>query len=182
MMKIFSDIVKNFALSRSVPSIEPSPIFEVYLGLGSNLGDRKRNIEKAIDLLGKTSNIKTSSISKFYETAPIGLKDQPNFLNAAIKVETTLKPLKLLAVCQSIERRLKRVRTIRWGPRTIDIDILLYGDLIIKSDKLTIPHPEMHKREFVLKPLNDIAPSVIHSLNGKTVAELYEQFKIGRIT
>ena len=178
MIKSLFDNVKYFAIRRTVPSIEPSPIFEVYLGLGSNLGDRKGNIEKAIELLGKTPNIKTCSISKFYETAPVGLKDQPDFVNAAAKIDTTLKPLKLLAVCQSIERRLKRVRTIRWGPRTIDIDILLYGDLIIKSDKLTIPHPEMHKREFVLKPLNDIAPGVIHPLNGKTVAKLYEQLKI----
>jgi len=180
MINFFSDIVKYFAIKRTVPSIEPSPIFEVYIGLGSNLGDRKRNIEKAIALLGKTSKIKFSSVSKFYETAPVGYKEQPDFLNAAIKIETTLKPLKLLAVCQSVERRLKRVRTIRWGPRTIDIDILLYGELITTSDKLTIPHPEMHKREFVLKPLNDIAPGVIHPLSGKTVAELYEQLKTGR--
>jgi len=182
MIKFFLNIVKFFAISRTVPSIEPSPIFEAYIGLGSNLGDRKQNIEKALELLGKTPKIKVCSVSKFYETAPVGFKDQPDFVNAAAKIETTLKPLKLLAVCQSIERRLKRVRTIRWGPRTIDIDILLYGDLITRSDKLILPHPEMHKREFVLKPLNDIAPGVVHPLSGKTVAELNEQLKTAHFT
>ncbi len=102
------------------------------------------------------------------------MEDQPDFLNAAAKIVTELKPLELLAVCQSTEQSLKRIRTIRWGPRTIDIDILLYGDLIITSDELTLPHPEMHKREFVLKPLAEIAPEAIHPVNGKTIRQLSE--------
>jgi 2-amino-4-hydroxy-6-hydroxymethyldihydropteridine diphosphokinase len=163
----------DYTISRSVPSIEPSPIFETYIGLGSNLGDKRQNIEKAIELLNETPKVKVCRVSNFYETAPVGYEAQPDFLNAAAKVETTLTPQEFLEVCQDIEGRLKRVKSIRWGPRTIDIDILIYGDLILKTEDLTIPHPEMHKREFVLKPLSDIAPEAVHPVSGKTIEQLY---------
>ena len=171
------DLKESCTISRSVPSMEPSPIFEVYVGLGSNIGDRKKNIEKAIQMLSDTPNVKVCRVAQLYETAPVGYEAQPDFLNAAAKVETTLKPGEFLAVCQSIELRLKRVRKIRWGPRTIDIDILLYNDLTINTDVLTIPHPEMHEREFVLKPLSEIAPKVIHPVNGKTIEQLYNEIQ-----
>jgi len=174
LIRSLSKIVKYFAIRRTVPSIEPSPIFDVYIGLGANLGDRKRNIEEALDMLGKTQKIKVLSVSKLYETAPVGITNQPTFLNAAAKITTELKPLELLTVCQNIEAKLKRVRTVRWGPRTIDIDLLLYGDLIINTKKLILPHPEMHKRAFVLNPLSDIAPKAVHPILGKTIKELSE--------
>jgi len=163
---------------RCVPSTEPSPILGVaYLGFGSNLGNKRENIEKAIKMLEEHDAIKIDSISSFYTTEPVGLKEQPYFLNAAAKIITDFKPLEFLSLCQNIENSLHRVRTVRWGPRTIDIDILLFDNLIINSGNLTIPHPEMHKREFVLKPLCDIAPSLIHPVFGKTILELLEQLE-----
>ena len=178
MIEFPKEHVKYIAIKRTVPSIEPSPIFDVYIGLGSNLGNKSENLNKALDMLAETPHVKVLSVSKFYETVPVGIKDQPDFLNAAAKVDTTLEPLDFLDVCQSIEKSLKRIRTVRWGPRTIDIDILLYGNLIFRTERLIIPHPEMCKREFVLRPLNEIAPEVIEPVNGMTIAMLYEQIRL----
>ncbi|MGX0645455.1 2-amino-4-hydroxy-6-hydroxymethyldihydropteridine diphosphokinase [Staphylococcus hominis] len=130
---------------------------QAYLGLGSNIGDRKQQLLKAIDLIGNIKGIKVTKQSSIYETAPIGYTDQPNFLNLCLEIETELSPQQLLKHCLDIEQQLYRVREIRWGPRTLDIDILLYSDNIIETDNLSIPHPRMQERAFVLIPLNDIA-------------------------
>ena len=130
---------------------------QAYLGLGSNIGDRKQQLLKAIDLIGNIKGIKVTKQSSIYETAPIGYTDQPNFLNLCLEIETELSPQQLLKHCLDIEQQLHRVREIRWGPRTLDIDILLYSDNIIETDNLIIPHPRMQERAFVLIPLNDIA-------------------------
>ena len=130
---------------------------QAYLGLGSNIGDRKQQLLKAIDLIGNIKGIKVTKQSSIYETAPIGYTDQPNFLNLCLEIETELSPQQLLKHCLDIEQQLHRVREIRWGPRTLDIDILLYSDNIIETDNLSIPHPRMQERAFVLIPLKDIA-------------------------
>ena len=123
---------------------------QAYLGLGSNIGDRKQQLLKAIDLIGNIKGIKVTKQSSIYETAPIGYTDQPNFLNLCLEIETELSPQQLLKHCLDIEQQLHRVREIRWGPRTLDIDILLYSDNIIETDNLSIPHPRMQERAFVL--------------------------------
>ena len=129
-----------------------------YIGLGSNVGDREKNIEEAINLLEGTKEIKIRKVSSLYETEPRGYKEQNKFLNGALELETTLPPRQLLRVLQRIERELGRRRIIKWGPRTIDLDILLYGSLKIEERALKIPHPEMLRRDFVLTPLKEIAP------------------------
>lgn len=147
----------------SVPTI-------AYIGLGSNLGDKKANCRKAIALLSKSGRVFRSS--SLYCTEPIGNADQDDFVNAAVEIETGLFPEALLRQCRSIEEELGRVRTVRWGPRTIDVDILLYGDVIIETPELTIPHPLLHTRRFVLVPLCEIAPQVVHPKLHKTVSGL----------
>lgn len=128
----------------------------IYLGLGSNLGERERNLRQAVQMLDEHPDIKVCGTSSIYETAPVGVTDQPQFLNAVVAVESKLSASELLTECLRIEYLLGRVRTARWGPRTIDIDILLYNDLTIENNTLTIPHPYMHVRPFVLAPLSDL--------------------------
>ena len=130
---------------------------QAYLGLGSNIGDREQQLQEAIKIIDSIEGITVTKISPIYETAPIGYTDQPNFLNLCLEIETELSPQQLLKHCLDIEQQLHRVREIRWGPRTLDIDILLYSDNIIETDNLSIPHPRMQERAFVLIPLNDIA-------------------------
>lgn len=149
----------------------------VYLSLGSNVGDREEYIEQAIFLLEKNPNISVVRHSTNYETEPEGGGDQPAFLNAAIEIKTRLSAQKLLEACQEIEAALGREREVEWGPRQIDIDILLYGDEIISDDKLQIPHPLMHDRMFVLKPMKEIAPHAIHPVLEKTIETLYDEKK-----
>lgn len=143
-----------------------------YIGIGSNMGDREENLNSAIDLLKQEAGIVVTAVSSYINTAPVGYTDQPDFLNAVIEIATTLIPQALLEVCLNIEKKLKRVRLIHWGPRTIDLDILLYDDLIINEPNLIIPHPRMHEREFVLKPLKEIAPNAFHPVLKKTIAEI----------
>ena len=143
----------------------------VHIGIGSNLGDRKEHCLKAIQLLSQ-KGIHVRKRSSMYETEPWGVKDQPRFINMAIEGETGLTPAKLLAVLKMIEDEAGRVETHRWGPRVIDLDILLYDDLVIDTPELSIPHPLMHRREFVLKPLVEIAPDKIHPVLKKTIQEL----------
>ena len=147
-------------------------IVNAFLGLGTNLGDRKENLDKALGLISCHEGINIKRISSIYETKPVGYIDQSDFLNLVVMVETNLNPFELLDTCLKIELDLKRERTIRWGPRTIDIDVLIYENKILKSDKLEIPHPRMHEREFVLAPLNEIAPDAVHPTLGKTVQEM----------
>lgn len=148
-----------------------------YLGLGSNVGDREEYIEQAIFLLSKTPGIKVIKKSANYETEPQGNTEQPQFLNAAVQIQTTLDPYKLLAAVQEAENALGRERDVEWGPRTIDLDILLYDDQIISDDKLQIPHPLLHERLFVLKPLSEIAPGAVHPALERKIIDLYEERK-----
>lgn len=142
-----------------------------YLGLGSNLGDRLGHLRRAVELLRAHPDIRITGVSSIYETAPVGPVEQPDFLNMVVAAETTLSPEKLLSVTQEIEKRLHRVRTIRWGPRTLDIDILLYGDLTLHREGLILPHPRMEERAFVLIPLLEVAGNLRIPGSGATVRE-----------
>lgn len=128
----------------------------VYIGVGSNLGDRKRNIEKARALIGLTEGIRFKKSSSIYETDPLGGPKQGKFLNGVFKIQTQMEPAKLLKELQKVEKELGRKRRIKNGPRTIDLDILLFGKEKINTRNLKIPHPHMHKREFVLKGLREL--------------------------
>lgn len=150
----------------------------VYLGLGSNVGDREEYIEQAIFLLEKHSKIEGIKHSSNYETeAEGGQGNQPPFINAVLEIKTKLDPQQLLEACQEIEAALGREREIEWGPRTIDIDILLYDGEIISAENLQIPHPLMHERLFVLRPLREVAPNLIHPVLEKSIDSLYEERK-----
>jgi 2-amino-4-hydroxy-6-hydroxymethyldihydropteridine diphosphokinase len=149
----------------------------VYLGLGCNVGDREEYIEQAIFLLSKTPGIKMVKKSVNFENDAQGPGDQPAYLNAAVEISTMLDPYKLLQVTQDIENVLGREREVDWGPRTMDLDILLYDDQIISDDKLQIPHPLLHERLFVLKPLSEIAPKAMHPMLERTILDLYEERK-----
>jgi 2-amino-4-hydroxy-6-hydroxymethyldihydropteridine diphosphokinase len=138
----------------------------VYLALGSNVGDRERNLRAAIELLP------VLRISPIYETEPVDYTEQPWFLNLVVEAETDLSPFDLLATTSRIEQELGRVRDIPKGPRTIDIDILLFGDQIVNTPDLQIPHPRMAERRFVLAPLADLAPDLRHPATRQTVREM----------
>lgn len=149
---------------------------KVYLGIGSNLGNREENIRKALSILDEADGITVRTVSSCYETEPVGpVSGQDDFYNVAAEIETTLGPKELLSRANSVEQRLGRVRGERWGPRTIDIDILLWEDMVVDEDELTIPHPEMTRRAFVLTPLAEIAPDAIHPTAQRSIAELASQ-------
>ncbi len=141
-----------------------------YLGLGANIGDRRKNLETALELLSEKLQI--VRVSSLYDTAPVGEIDQPRFLNMVCEVYTILTPAELLELAKSIEMKLGRKRSRRNAPRTIDIDILFYGDRIIETPEVVIPHPRLTKRAFVLVPMAEIAPGFVHPVNGKTIEEL----------
>ncbi len=132
-----------------------------FLGLGSNLGDRQRYLSEALRLLAADPAIVVARGSSVYESKPVGVIEQPDFLNLVAQIETTHAPLALLSSCLAVESALKRERRERWGPRFIDIDILVYGDLVQLDDRLVLPHPRMHERSFVLTPLAEIAPDLM---------------------
>jgi len=127
-----------------------------YLGLGSNLGDRLANLERAVRLLARHPGIRLVRSSRVYETEPVGGPAQPDYLNAVLEAETELSPQELLRACLGVEETMGRVRTGRWGPRVIDVDLLTYDDLEIDEPDLTVPHPRMHERGFVLIPLAEL--------------------------
>ena len=129
---------------------------EAYLGLGSNLGDRLAMLQRAVDLLAADPGITVRRTSRVWETDPVGGPEQPDFLNIVVEIDTDLDPLDLLAAVNRVESELGRVRDVRWGPRTIDIDVLLIDALTITDDRLTVPHPRMHLRAFVLFPLLEL--------------------------
>lgn len=146
-----------------------------YLGIGSNMGDKEKNLITAIDLLEADELCRVSKVSQFIITAPVGGVKQDDFLNGALELKTLKTPEELLQLIGNIETKLKRERLIHWGPRTIDIDILYYDNQVINTESLTIPHPEIKNREFILIPMCEIAPNLCHPIYGKTVYQLYQE-------
>jgi len=144
----------------------------VFLGLGANVGDKKANIKKAIGYLSE--NVSDIKLSPIYETKPWGYEKQDNFLNAAVSGKTSLSPSQLLKFVKDAEKKVGRIKRFKWGPREIDIDILFYDDLIYKDDDVVIPHPHLHERDFVLKPLMDLDPNFVHPVFKEKVCELYK--------
>lgn len=143
-----------------------------YIALGSNLGNKESNLKQAIAYIQASDDIKVTKIANTYETKPVGYLDQDNFLNTAIEVKTLLSPRELINFLLNIEKLLKREHIIKWGPRTIDLDVILYDDLVTSEEEIIIPHPRMHERLFVLDPLSNIAPYVVHPLLHKRIIEL----------
>jgi 2-amino-4-hydroxy-6-hydroxymethyldihydropteridine diphosphokinase len=147
-----------------------------YIALGSNLGDRRASIEGALTALAEAPGIRLVRTSSIIETAPVGGPGgQGAYLNGVVEVRTSLSAEELLDALQLIENRFGRERSVRWGPRTLDLDLLLYDDAVIESQRLAVPHPRMHERRFVLEPLCDIAPDVVHPVLGCTARELLER-------
>jgi 2-amino-4-hydroxy-6-hydroxymethyldihydropteridine diphosphokinase len=185
----------------------------VYIGIGSNLGDRNQNIERALEKLKVRKDIEVVSVSSIIETEPEGDRQQPKFLNACCRIDTTLYPDEVLSALKSIEREMGRDRDpapkklspeeqlkaldegkewspaarraafkksidIKWAPRTIDLDVLLYDDIVMKGNNLTIPHSLMHQRLFVLRPLSEIAPDAIHPVLKKSIKDILEETRL----
>jgi dihydroneopterin aldolase/2-amino-4-hydroxy-6-hydroxymethyldihydropteridine diphosphokinase len=150
---------------------------KVYVSLGSNLGDREANIRKAVDFLDSRPDVRVTSCSALLETEPYGVTDQPMFLNAVMEMDTLLSAAELLDVLHGMELTALRVRTRHWGPRTLDLDILLYDNDVIRTAELTIPHVDMENRDFVLLPLAEIAPYAWHPVLHKTAKELLDDWE-----
>ena len=140
-----------------------------FLGLGSNLGDSRTLLRTAVDGLGP----EVVAVSDLYETAPVGGPEQPSFLNLVVQLDTDDSPLELLARCQALEQAADRVREVRWGPRTLDVDVLWIDGVALQTDQLTVPHPRMHERRFVLAPLAELAPELASDdLIGRAIGEV----------
>lgn len=143
---------------------------KAWIGIGTNQGDRKRMVRQALRLLSEV--VRVEAVSRPRRTKPWGVTKQPDFINLAVRVETALPPDSLLEKLLSIETALGRVRAERWGARSIDLDLLFYGKEVINTPRLTLPHPELQRRRFVLEPLCDLDPELVHPLLGKTIREL----------
>jgi 2-amino-4-hydroxy-6-hydroxymethyldihydropteridine diphosphokinase len=148
---------------------------DVFLGLGSNLNDRHAYLENAISQLDANKNIQVRTRSSILETDPIGKIPQPKYLNMVVEIETCLSPKELLNVCLEIEADNGRVRTEKWGPRTLDIDILFYGDEVVDTHGLKIPHPELAQRRFVLEPMAEIAPDFKHPKSKDSILAMLQR-------
>ena len=146
-----------------------------WISFGSNIGDRLTTIEGALTRLNRSDFVSVQKVSNIYETEPVGFAAQDDFLNGAAQLSTTLAPIGLLRRLLAIEKSLGRTREVRWGPRTIDLDLLLFDHYIINSEELIVPHPEMHNRRFVLTPLADIAAEVVMPGTTKTIAQLLKK-------
>ncbi len=150
---------------------------KVYLALGSNMGDREGYLVNAIEGLKQISGVRVDGVAEFLETAPYGYTNQATFLNTCVKLETILEAHELLEHLQALEQAAGRTREIHWGPRTLDLDILFYDDLICDSATLTLPHPDLQNRNFVLGPLMELCPHLIHPVYRKSIKDLYLQLK-----
>lgn len=146
---------------------------KVLLSLGSNLGDRESNIDFCLRLLKAHPRVRVELVSEPFYNPPVG-PPQPDYLNATVLLETDLNPHELLEYCSHIERVAGRVRGMQWGPRTLDVDLVLYDDVVVQSEELALPHPRFREREFVLRPAAAIAPEMVDPVTGKTIAQLLE--------
>jgi 2-amino-4-hydroxy-6-hydroxymethyldihydropteridine diphosphokinase len=151
-----------------------TPAFLSWLSLGSNLGERQDNLREALEKLSSSGEIEVLRVSSLYETKPVGYTDQPDFLNLVAEIATTLEPHALLRRCLEVENEMGRMREERWGPRLIDLDVLLYGDLVIDNEELVLPHPLMLERAFVLVPLLELAPELAMPDGRRIVGSLEE--------
>ena len=152
---------------------------QAYIGFGSNLGNRLNNCRNAIKALATLPFCRLLKTSSFYETSPVGLVEQPAFINGVVLLETAEDAHWLLRQMMEIENTFGRIRTLKWGPRSIDLDLLFFDDQIINTPELSVPHPLLHERRFVLEPLNEVAPNFRHPCLGKIVADLRHDLNDG---
>ena len=152
-----------------------------YIGIGSNLGNSLKNCQHAIEILSRAKGIELTTISSFYKTEPVGIENQDYFINAVIEIKTELSPRTLLQTLQNIENDIGRVRDVKGGPRIIDLDLLFYGQNVISERDLIIPHPEIHRRRFVLEPLCEIASYFIHPSFGVSIRGLKDRLSDNKI-
>jgi 2-amino-4-hydroxy-6-hydroxymethyldihydropteridine diphosphokinase len=149
-----------------------------YIAIGANLGEREKTMRRALAMLDETDGVRVARVSSFIENPAVGgPADSPAFLNGVAEVQTTFSPEALLDRLLEIEQQLGRVRREKWEPRAIDLDVILFGDQIVNTDRLTIPHPLMHERQFVLEPLAEIAPEVVHPILNENAAQLWAQLR-----